>query len=80
MVPLREIPRGVRREPLAIDEKSRGRLHTVPFRLRRDKIVVRARVNGGMAQDFILESYRGLFVTHGRTFGLNGDHMVFRDE
>jgi adenylate cyclase class 2 len=35
---------------------------------------------GRSAQDFILDSYRALFVTHRHDFGLPGEHMVFRDE
>ena len=35
---------------------------------------------GRTAQDFILESYRGLFIRHRNEFGLNSENMVFRDE
>lgn len=42
--------------PVDIDEEDLNMLHTLPFRLVQDKIVVRARVNGGSAQDFILDT------------------------
>jgi adenylate cyclase, class 2 len=35
---------------------------------------------GRTPQDYILDSYRGLFVRHRDTFGFSGDHMVFHDE
>ena len=35
---------------------------------------------GRTAEDFILESYRALFIRHRTEFGLNGENMVFRDE
>ena len=33
-----------------------GRLHTIPFRLIRDKVMVRGRVNGRQAVDFVLDT------------------------
>jgi adenylate cyclase class 2 len=30
--------------------------------------------------DFILDSYRGLFISHRDKFGFSGNHMVFHDE
>lgn len=42
--------------PVEIDEEDRTMLHTIPFRLVRDKIVVKGRVNGGRPQDFILDT------------------------
>jgi tetratricopeptide (TPR) repeat protein len=44
------------REPIAIHETSAGRLHTMDFRLVDDKVLVKARVNGGRWQDFILDT------------------------
>ncbi|MBI4263366.1 MAG: retroviral-like aspartic protease family protein [Acidobacteria bacterium] len=44
------------RTPVEIDEQDNGMLHTVPFRLVRDKVVVQARVNGGNPQDFVLDT------------------------
>jgi Flp pilus assembly protein TadD/predicted aspartyl protease len=44
------------REPLSLDEASRGKLHTVDFRLDGEKVVVRGKVNGGRARDFVLDT------------------------
>jgi tetratricopeptide (TPR) repeat protein len=44
------------REPMAIDPALRQRLHTVDFKLVDDKVVVKARVNDGRWQDFILDT------------------------
>jgi tetratricopeptide (TPR) repeat protein len=46
--------RGVR--PVEIDAEDRAALHTLPFRLVNDKVVVRARINGSNAQDFVLDT------------------------
>jgi predicted aspartyl protease len=42
--------------PVDIDADDRATLHTVPFRLVKDKVVVRARINGNNAQDFVLDT------------------------
>ncbi len=42
--------------PVEIDDEDEQQLHTLPFRLVRDKIVVQARVNGGRPQDFVLDT------------------------
>jgi Flp pilus assembly protein TadD/predicted aspartyl protease len=42
--------------PVDIDEQDLNMLHTIPFTLVKDKIVVQARVNGGRLQDFILDT------------------------
>ncbi len=42
--------------PVDIDAEDLRTLHTVPFKLVNDKIVVRARVNGGREQDFVLDT------------------------
>jgi Flp pilus assembly protein TadD/predicted aspartyl protease len=42
--------------PVDIDEQDLNMLHTIPFTLERDKIIVKARVNGGRLQDFILDT------------------------
>jgi Flp pilus assembly protein TadD/predicted aspartyl protease len=42
--------------PVEIDEQDLNMLHTIPFTLVKDKIVVQARVNGGRLQDFILDT------------------------
>lgn len=55
------------RTPVEIDETDNRMLHTVPFRLVRDKIVVQARVNGGSAQDFVLDTGSEETVVSGDT-------------
>lgn len=40
----------------AVQLTEPGRLHTVPFRLIRDKVIVRGRVNGQDAMDFVLDT------------------------
>lgn len=35
---------------------------------------------GRTASDFILDSYRGLFIQHREKFGFSNAHMVFREE
>jgi Flp pilus assembly protein TadD len=42
--------------PVDIDREDLDMLHTLPFRLQADKIIVQARVNGGRPQDFILDT------------------------
>ena len=42
--------------PLDIDREDRDALHTVPFRLVKDKVVMRARINGGRPQDVVLDT------------------------
>ena len=42
--------------PVDIDQEDLDTLHTLPFRLEDDKIIVQARVNGGRTQDFILDT------------------------
>jgi Flp pilus assembly protein TadD/predicted aspartyl protease len=42
--------------PVDIDEQDLNMLHTIPFTLEKDKIIVQARVNGGRLQDFVLDT------------------------
>lgn len=44
------------REPIAMDETSAAGLHTVDFRIVDDKVIVKAKVNGGRLQDFVLDT------------------------
>ena len=44
------------REPIAIDETTADQLHTVDFRIVDDKVIVKAKVNGGRPQDFVLDT------------------------
>lgn len=45
-----------RRIPVNIDTASAGKLHTVPFRVLNEKIIVKARVNRGPQMDFVLDT------------------------
>jgi predicted aspartyl protease len=42
--------------PVDIDETDLNMLHTIPFTLEKEKIVVKAKVNGGKPQDFVLDT------------------------
>ena len=44
------------REPILIDDESANQIHTVDFRLIDDKVIVKVKVNGGRAQDFVLDT------------------------
>jgi tetratricopeptide (TPR) repeat protein/predicted aspartyl protease len=44
------------RAPISIAEESASRLHTVDFRVVDDKVIVKAKVNGGRMQDFVLDT------------------------
>jgi len=44
------------REPIAIEEEDLTALHTVDFRVIDDKVIVKAKVNGGRPQDFVLDT------------------------
>jgi Flp pilus assembly protein TadD/predicted aspartyl protease len=44
------------RVPLQIDPASTGKLHTIPFRIVNEKVVVKARVNRGPLMDFVLDT------------------------
>ncbi|HKY20207.1 MAG TPA: aspartyl protease family protein [Vicinamibacterales bacterium] len=44
------------RPPLQIDPTSAGKLHTVPFRIIDEKIVVKAKVNRGPQMDFVVDT------------------------
>ena len=44
------------REPIAMDAEAAEGLHTVDFRIVDDKVIVKAKVNGGRPQDFVLDT------------------------
>ena len=44
------------RAPVDIDPASAGKLHTVPFRVLNEKIIVKARVNRGPQMDMVLDT------------------------
>jgi len=45
-----------RRRPLEVDGDNPDMLHTVPFRLVRDKVIVKGAVNGGPERDLVLDT------------------------
>jgi hypothetical protein len=53
--------------PVDIDQIDLETLHTIPFRLVKDKIVVQARVNGSSPQDFVLDTGSEETVISGET-------------
>jgi Tfp pilus assembly protein PilF/predicted aspartyl protease len=44
------------REPIAMEDEAASGLHTVDFRVIDDKVIVKAKVNGGRLQDFVLDT------------------------
>ena len=44
------------RTPLQISPDQLGEVHTIPFRLQRDKVIVRARVNGSDPMDLVIDT------------------------
>ncbi|MGH9386680.1 MAG: aspartyl protease family protein [Vicinamibacterales bacterium] len=44
------------REPIAIEDEAATQIHTVDFKLIDEKVIVKARVNGGRPQDFVLDT------------------------
>src|SRR5688572_18236494 len=53
--------------PVEIDPIDLDMLHTIPFRLVKDKIIVQGRVNGGASQDFVLDTGSEETVISGET-------------
>jgi Flp pilus assembly protein TadD len=44
------------RTPFDMADRDRGVLHTLPFRLVKDKVIVRAKVNDGQNMDFVVDT------------------------
>lgn len=44
------------REPIAMEDEDVTGIHTVDFRVVDDKVIVKAKVNGGRPQDFVLDT------------------------
>ena len=44
------------RPPLQLDPSSSGKLHTIPFRVINEKVIVKAKVNRGPQMDFVLDT------------------------
>ncbi len=45
-----------RKKPIGIDDRDHATLHTVPFKIVDEKIIIKARVNGRPAMDFVLDT------------------------
>jgi tetratricopeptide (TPR) repeat protein len=45
-----------RKEPLEMDDAARRSVHTVPFRIVDDKVVIKARVNRGPVMNFVVDT------------------------
>jgi adenylate cyclase class 2 len=63
---------------IALDETPVGTF--VEIEGGEDGILTMTRALGRSAADFILDSYRGLFIQHRETFGFSSANMVFGDE
>jgi tetratricopeptide (TPR) repeat protein len=60
------------REPIFVDDAAAGRLHTVDFRLVDDKVIVKARINDGKLQDFVLDTGSELTTVSRQTASQSG--------
>jgi len=65
-------------EPVAIDAEDEQTLHTVPFRLVNEKVVVRASINGGPAQDMVLDTGSEETVLSEETANIRGVQAITR--
>jgi adenylate cyclase class 2 len=63
---------------IAIDETPVGTF--VEIEGGEDGILAMTRALGRTTSDFVLDSYRGLFIKHRQEFGLTGTNMVFSAE
>ena len=66
------------KEPVAIDPEDEQMLHTMPFRLVNDKVIVRASINGGLAQDFVLDTGSEETVLSEETARIRGIQAITR--
>jgi len=64
------------RVPLQIDPNSVGKLHTVPFRVINEKVIVRGKVNKGPLMDFVLDTGAEQTVISRETAARLGIHSV----
>ena len=60
------------REPIAMEDADANGIHTVDFRVVDDKVIVKAKVNGGRPQDFVLDT--GSELTDRKSTRLNSSH------
>src|SRR5581483_1666576 len=64
------------RPPLQIDPTSVGKLHTVPFKVVNEKIIVRGKVNKGPMMDFVLDTGAEQTVISRETAARLGIHSI----
>jgi Flp pilus assembly protein TadD/predicted aspartyl protease len=62
--------------PLQIDPLSLGKLHTVPFRVVNEKVIVRGKVNKGPMMDFVLDTGAEQTVISQETAARLGVHEI----
>ncbi len=66
------------RTPFDIPDRARGVLHTLPFRLIRDKVVVRGRINDDQNLDFVVDTGSEQTVIAERTASRMGVRPIVR--
>jgi Flp pilus assembly protein TadD/predicted aspartyl protease len=62
--------------PLQIDPASAGKLHTIPFRVVNEKVIVRGKVNKGPQMDFVLDTGAEQTVISRETAARLGIHSI----
>ncbi|HEV3216190.1 MAG TPA: aspartyl protease family protein [Vicinamibacterales bacterium] len=62
--------------PLQIDPASVGKLHTIPFRVVNEKVIVRGKVNKGPQMDFVLDTGAEQTVISRETAARLGIHSI----
>jgi Flp pilus assembly protein TadD/predicted aspartyl protease len=62
--------------PLQIDPASVGKLHTIPFRVLNEKVIVRGKVNKGPVMDFVLDTGAEQTVISRETAARLGIHPI----
>jgi len=62
--------------PLEIDPASLGKLHTIPFRVVNEKVIVRGKVNRGPMMDFVLDTGAEQTVISRETAARLGIHSI----
>jgi Flp pilus assembly protein TadD/predicted aspartyl protease len=62
------------RVPFDVDRAVEDQVYTIPFRLVNEKIIVRAKVNAGRTQDFVIDTGSDTTVISGRT----AEHVKIR--
>jgi Flp pilus assembly protein TadD/predicted aspartyl protease len=62
--------------PLQIDPASAGKLHTIPFQIVNEKVIVRGKVNKGPQMDFVLDTGAEQTVISRETAARLGIHSI----